>query len=203
MTLRSRAMRRAILIGSILAAIVVAPTAGADSPTSFSIPVDQTFFAPGTSAFCGFPVYVTQRGTANVLLFYGSDGTTVVRELDWNPGFEVTFSAPTQGTSFSYGGGAQLHTLYPDGTDLGDPAIETFTGFNRQIGADPAEAGRIVMSGFVAFVDPSGIPGVDTIETLSQTGNFLGNTLARRCAALAAPYHANQEVPGDRSLTPT
>jgi hypothetical protein len=106
--------------------------------------------------------------------------------MDWSPGFRTTLSAPTQSTSFSYPSSGKLYTSYPEGTDLGDPAIATFTGFTSKIGSDPADAGRVVMSAVVVFVAPSGIPGIDTLDTLSATGHFLGDTLARRCEALTA-----------------
>jgi len=173
---------------AVLLAAAAVPAAGANTPTHFTQQVDMTFFAPLTSAVCGFPVFVTQTGTTDVTLWYAPDGTTVVREADWNPSFRTTFTAPTQGTSFSYQGGATLHTEYPEGASLGKPAIATFTGFNRKVGDDPAEAGRIVMSAVVVFVDPAtGIPGIETLDVLSGSGHFLGDTLARRCAALTAP----------------
>ncbi len=147
------AARRKILIGTVvaLAAVAVVPFAPASAPAHFTQEVDQTFLASLTSAVCGFPVFVTQRGMAKVTLWYGPDGTTVVRELDWGPGFRTTLFAPTQGTSFSYPTGGTLRTSYPEGTDLGDPAIATFTGFTRKIGSDPAEGGRVVMSAVVVF----------------------------------------------------
>lgn len=178
-------LKHAVLVACL--AVTLAPAAMADAPTRITQEVDQTFFAPGTSAACGFPVFVTQRGTANVKLWYAPDGTTVVKEMDWGPGFTLTFSAPTQGTSFSYGDGGQFRTTYPEGASLGAPAIAILTGFGRRIGDDPAEAGRIVSSAIVVFIAPSGIPGIDTLDVLSQTGHFLGATLERRCAALTAP----------------
>lgn len=174
----------AVAAGAAVAAAAVVPAASADQPQRFTQYVDQTFFVPGTSAACGFPVFVTQNGTANVLLWQ-RDGTTAVREMDWSADFTLTFTAPTQGTSFSYKGGGTFTTTYPDGVYLGAPAIAVFTGFNRQIGGDPAEAGRTVTSAVVVFVDPSGIPGIDTLDVVSQTGHFLDAATARRCAALS------------------
>jgi hypothetical protein len=169
-------------------AAAAVPAATADPPTRFTQQVDMTFFAPQTSAVCGFPVFVTPAGTTHVILRYAADGTTVVREQDWNPSLRTTFTAPTQGTAFSYQGGGQLHTDYPEGATLGKPAIATLAAFSRKIGDDPAEAGRVVMSAVVVFIDPAtGIPGIDFVDVLSQSGHFLGDTLARRCAALAAP----------------
>jgi hypothetical protein len=173
---------------AVLLAAVAVPAAGAGAPTRFTEHVDMTFFAVLTSAVCGFPVFVNQEGTVDVILWQGADGTTVVRETDWNAGVRTTFTAPTQGTSFSYPSGGQLHTEYPEGAILGKPAIATFAGFSRKIGDDPAEAGRVVMSAVVTFVDPAtGIPGIETLDVLSGSGHFLGDTLARRCAALTAP----------------
>src|SRR5262245_33786823 len=176
-----------LILVPALAGAVRLGAAGASTPTRLTEQVDQTFFAPATSAACGFPVFVTQTGTAHVTLWTDPDGTAVVRELDWSSGWQTTFTAPTQGTSFSYPGGGQLHTTYPEGATPGSPAIAEFIGFERKIGEDPAEAGRLVMSAVVVFVDPAtGIPGIETLDVLSGTGHFLGDTLARRCAALTA-----------------
>jgi hypothetical protein len=187
MTGTALAARWTAAVATALAALTVVPMAGADQPTRFTEEVDQTFFAPGTSAVCGFPVFVTQQGTANVLLWRASDGTTVIRELDWNSNFRVTFTAPTQGTSFSYKGGGTLKTLYPEGAAIGAPATAILTGFGNHIDGDPAEAGRVVMSAVVVFIGPGGIPGIDFLGTLSSSGHFLGDTFQRRCEALAAP----------------
>jgi hypothetical protein len=124
----------------VLLAAAAVPSAGAGSPTHFTEQVDMTFFAPLTSAVCGFPVFVTQTGTADVTLWYGDDGTTVVQEADWSLSLTTTLTAPTQGTSFSYPGGGKLPTDYPDGATLGKPAIATFTGSTARSGTIPPRA---------------------------------------------------------------
>ena len=95
----SRLLARTVATAGAVAAL--AGAAHATPPTTFSEVVDQTAFAPATSAACGFPVFITQRGTVYVTLFHDKDGA-IVREADWEAGFEFVFTAPTQGTSFRY-----------------------------------------------------------------------------------------------------
>jgi hypothetical protein len=153
----------------------------------FTFEVDQTVYAPGTSAICGFDVFVTTQGTAHVMLFVSQDGSSVVREMDWNTGWTQTFSAPALGTSYTQRTAGPLITTYPEGTDLGDPATAVVVGSNGRIGDDPGEAGRTVFDAVVVFVDPAtGIPGIDFVGVQSSVGHFLGGNAVRRCEALAS-----------------
>lgn len=175
------------LAGALLAALLAAGApAWGTPPLRFVYEVDQTFYAPGLSGACGFDVYVTTQGTAHALLFVDADGTAIVREIDWNSGWTLTFTAPDNGTSYTEVEAGPLITSYPDGTEIGDPAIVMLVGSGGRIGDDPAEAGRILANAVVVFVDPAtGIPGVDVVDVLAQNGSFIGSIVARRCAALA------------------
>ena len=165
--------------------LAISPTAAA-APLHFTFEVNQTVFAPALSAACGFDVFVTTEGTAHAVLFLEEDGSAVVRELDVNAGWTLTFSAPSLGTSYSQVGAGPLVATYPEGTDVGDPATVTISGINRKVGDDPAEAGRLVFNAVVVFVEPTfGIPIFALLDVVSATGHFLGDATARRCETLA------------------
>jgi hypothetical protein len=152
----------------------------------FTQEVDLTFYAGGTSAACGFDVYVTLQGTAHVILFTDADGASVVREIDWNTGWTVTYTAPLFGTSYVEREAGPFITRYPEGTEIGDPAMAMLVGTGGRIGDDPADAGRIVYEAVIVFVDPTtGIPGIEILGVVSANGGFHGSNAARRCATLA------------------
>jgi hypothetical protein len=175
------------LLVSLLALLVPTTSTLADTPIRFTFEVDETVFAPALSAACGFDVFVTTEGTANVLLFLDKDGSGIAREIDWNAGWTITFTAPTLGTSYSQTAAGPLIATYPEGNDVGDPATVSISGLNRKIGDDPAEAGRLVFDAVVVFVEPTfGIPAVQLLGLISEAGHFLGNPTARRCETLAA-----------------
>ena len=178
---------RTSILAATLAALVSGSPAAAAAPLHFTFEVDQTVYAPGLSSACGFDVYVTTEGTAHALLFLEADGTAVARELDFNAGWTLTFSAPSLGTSYSQVGAGPLIATYPEGTDIGDPATVTISGVSRKIGDDPAEAGRLVFNAVVVFVEPTfGIPIFSLLDAVSATGHFLGDATTRRCEALAS-----------------
>ena len=58
--------------------------------------VNDTFYVPFTSAYCGFDVYRTISGTINVTLFRDNGGA-LVRETDTGPDFKESFYAPSTG----------------------------------------------------------------------------------------------------------
>jgi hypothetical protein len=180
-------LRRHALAALTLSAVLAIPAVAAGArPLSYTFEVDVSGYVPVLSAACGFDVYGHQVGTAHVLLFLAADGTTIVREMDWNTGWTVTFSAPSLGTSVTQRQAGPLITTYPEGTDVGDPVTAMLVGTGGRIGDDPAEAGRRVVLGEVLFVDPStGIPVVDLFNVVSASGHFIGGNTARRCAALA------------------
>jgi hypothetical protein len=181
----SRLLARTVATAGAVTAL--AGTAHATPPTTFSEVVDQTAFAPATSAACGFPVFITQRGTVYVTLFHDKDGA-IVREADWEAGFEFVFTAPTQGTSFRYPFTQRLITYYDEGTAVGSAARAVLVGLPRANGDTvPPDAGRIEFTAVVVFIGPGGIPGIDFVDVVQQSGRFEGIDIAARCAALTAP----------------
>src|SRR5262245_20434021 len=125
------------LCATALCVLAMNPLVQAAPPTHTSVDIDVTFFAPGTSAFCGFPVYRTDKGTVNITLLYASDGT-LKREDDSAPNFSTTWFSPSTaaggtGKSITTGSPATLHTEYPEGAFVGAPAILKLTGMQSKI----------------------------------------------------------------------
>jgi hypothetical protein len=172
------------LLAVALAALVLMSPAQATQPTVFTEFVDQTAFAPATSAACGFPVYITQTGTVKVTLFHDQSGA-VVREADWQSGFKVVFSAPTLGTSFQFPVTQRLVTYYDEGTSIGSSARAVLIGLGRDDGDGPPDTGRLEFEAVVVFIGPNGIPGIDFVTLVQQSGRFEGVDVAERCASLA------------------
>lgn len=183
-----RVLRLTVVTWILVVTALLSVTAVAAPPITFTADVDMTFYAGGTSAACGFDVYVTLRGTGHVILVTDAGGTAVVREIDWNSGWTVTYTAPSLGTSYTQRQAGPFITWYPEGTEIGDPARAMLVGTSGRIGDDPADSGRIVYQAVVSFVDPTtGIPGIDVLDVVSASGSFHGGNLARRCASLAGP----------------
>ncbi len=160
-------------------------TATAAEPIREAFPVDSTFRAPFTSAACGFDVFIHVEGTFKLTAHVNRQGE-VVRELDFSPGLKVTFFAPSTGKSFTVTDPGIAHYVYPEGASIGSTAIIVFTG---KQGSAPGvvAAGRTVLEGVVVAFDPAGIPLVDVVRDVSQTGHFPPGEdfVAARCAALA------------------
>jgi hypothetical protein len=180
-------MRRGVLlVAAVVAALASAASTGAADVTRFTIPVDDTF-GPILTEECGFDVFVETTGTATVTLIETSEG---VREIDLIPGGRITYSAPSQGTSFSFEANLVGHTLYPQGVSLGAPAIVTLTGLLGHVAGIGADAGSIKFETTVVDFSPEGIPITgDPIEgTLFEHGNReSGETIvAAICARLTA-----------------
>jgi hypothetical protein len=172
------------LLGVALTALVLLSPANATPPTVFTEFVDQTAFAPATSAVCGFPVYITQTGTVNVTLFHDQSGA-IVREADWQSGFKIVFTAPTLGTSFQFPLTQRLVTYYDEGTAIGSRARAVLVGLGRDNGSGPPDTGRLEFDAVVVFIGPNGIPGIDFVTLVRQSGHFAGVDIAARCASLA------------------
>ncbi len=165
-------MRRIVLLLALAALpLALAAEASANAPTRVSFKVDDTFYVPFTSAYCGFDVYQDQNGT-------------LVRETDTGPDFKESFYAPSTGKTFSDPGFVTAHTTYDGGTAIGSTATVTLTGL-LQNAAGPADAGRLVLRGVVVGVDSSGIPFVDASEFISSSGHFSADPVGNRCAALS------------------
>jgi hypothetical protein len=179
-------MRRALLLVAVVAALASAASTSAGNVTRFTIPVDDRF-GPFLTEECGFEVFSEVTGTATVTLIETSRG---LREIDLIPGGRVTYSAPSQGTSFSFEANLVGHTLYPEGATLGAPAIVSLTGLLGHVAGIGADAGSITFETTVVDFSPEGIPITgDPIEgTLVEHGNReSGETIvAAICARLSA-----------------
>jgi hypothetical protein len=179
-------MRRAVLVAIVVAALASAASTAAGNVTRFTFPVDDTF-GPILTEECGFDVFTEVTGTVTVTLIETSQG---VRETDLIPGGRVTYSAPSQGTSFSFEANLVGHTLYPEGTTLGAPAIVSLTGLLGHVAGIGADAGLIMFETTVIDFSPEGIPitGDPIEETFVEHGNReSGETvLAAICARLSA-----------------
>jgi hypothetical protein len=174
--------RLALILNLVALPLALAATASANSPTRISFEVNDTFYVPSTSAYCGFDIYRTITGTINVTLFRdGSD--TLVRETDTGPNFKESFYAPSTGKTFSDPGFVTAHTSYDGGGAIGRSAVVTLTGM-LQNAAGPADAGRLVLEGVVVGLDPSGIPFVDASEFVSASGHFGDDPVGNRCESL-------------------
>jgi hypothetical protein len=177
-------MRRLALILSLVALpLVLAATASATAPTRISFEVNDTFYSPFTSAYCGFDIYRTISGTINVTLFQDGSGS-LVKETDTGPDFKESFYAPSTGKTFSDPGFVTAHTSYDGGGAIGSSAVVTLTGM-LQNAAGPADAGRLVLRGVVVDIDPSGIPLVDASELVSAVGHLSDDPVGNRCRALS------------------
>src|SRR5438093_6292859 len=117
----------ALLLALAALPLALAATATAGAPTRLSFEVNDTFYVPFTSAYCGFDVYRTISGTINVTLFQGQNGT-LVRETDTGPDFKESFYAPSTGKTFSDPGFVTAHTTYTGGNAIGSTATVTLTG---------------------------------------------------------------------------
>jgi hypothetical protein len=177
-------MRRlALILGLVALPLTLATSASATSPTRITFKVNDTFYVPFTSAYCGFDVYRTISGTINVTLFRDGGGA-LVRETDTGPDFKESFYAPSTGKTFSDPGFVTAHTSYDGGGAIGSSAVVTLTG-QLQNAAGPADAGRLVLEGVVVDIDPSGIPFVDASDFVSASGHFSDDPVGNRCAALS------------------
>jgi hypothetical protein len=116
---------------------------------------------------------------------HGRNG--VLHELDTFSDWSITYTAPSQGTSFSFKFGPATF-VYPEGTAVGAPAIITLRGVNTHYPGFPAEAGRLVILGEVIDVTSEGVPIADFVTLISQTGNILppAESQANLCEALSA-----------------
>jgi hypothetical protein len=166
--------------------------AGADPPTRLTFEVDVTFPSPLWSSVCGVPVFVRQQFTATATLFVDGDGS-VISEIDTTPGSRFTYFSPVEaggtGRSFTYGGAAVLRTVYPEGAELGAPAILYFNGIQGFAAPGQPAAGHDVYLGEVAFVTPDGIPVTDIVAPIADAGHFpdFATFAEARCGYLTAP----------------
>lgn len=164
----------------------MAPTKS--SPTFVTYEVNQTFVSPLYSASCGFEVDITQVGTLKGAVFFDQAGTTIIREIDTQPGFAVKVSSPASGRSFSFPFATVFRFDYPDGATPGSRAIVTATGLIDKVPGIPADAGAVTYgNGRVLFIDPKGAPIVDFGPPTAFSGSSVdpATAIAALRAALA------------------
>ena len=186
--------RRASLVATVvLTLVLVAPAATAAPPTRIPFEVDLTLPRSLLSALCGVPVFLHVEGAGTVFLFHDQSGN-VIRELDTVPGgFHFTFFSPVEaggtGKSLTVAQYGTAMYRYPEGTDVGDPAIVSMVGTAHTPGGDRTTAGRQVAEGIIIGQSPEGIPIVAPVAIISESGIFPdpASVLAKRCAVLTDP----------------
>lgn len=184
---------RAFASAASLALFVFSVCAAAMPPTRISFEFDVTFPSDFLTDACGIPVWVHEQGAGTTTLHYDSDGQ-LVRELDTlAPGVTVTIFSPVElggtGMSFTDVTHAPSTFLYADGTDIGDTAIVILNGVQRTSGpGNPRLVGRQVYEGVIIDFTPEGVPVVDPVNLISESGQFdVAAVLQARCAALSGP----------------
>jgi len=168
--------------------------ATAAPPTHIAFEFDDTFPSPFLTALCGIPVFVHLEGAGTTTLFYDRSGTQVIRELDTlAAGASTTIVSPVAeggtGKSFTDVTHSPTTFLYPEGTQIGDLAIVIRNGVQRTSGpGHPRLVGHEVDEGVIVGFTPDGVPIVDTVAIISQSGQFeLGAVVQARCATLTGP----------------
>jgi hypothetical protein len=188
-------MRRRALLAVIGFATLLLSVGSVDAapPTFIQFEFDETFPNGFLTAFCGVPVFIHLVGAGTTTLHYDRSGA-LIREFDTlAPGLTTTIFSPLgaggTGKSFTDVTRAVSTFLYPEGTEIGDPAIVIFNGVQRTSGpGNPRIVGREVYEGVVIDFTPDGVPIVDPVTLISQSGRFdLAAVLEARCAALTDP----------------
>jgi hypothetical protein len=179
-------MRTALtLVATALVVAATAASATAAAPTRVTFNVDETFYAPGTSAACGLDAWITARGTITVSAFSDRDGS-IARELDVER-FTLTFTS-SAGKSFAFTRDEVLHWTYPEDVAIGSVAEVVTTGHlaNAAGPGSPTTAGRVVERWIVVDFTRDGIPLAEPIEGVSLNGHFVDEEtfMRARCAAL-------------------
>ena len=182
-------IERILIVGLTAAAALFAAagSAGAARPrietTEVNVSVVDSYFTQR----CGFEVRFFNIGTFNSTLFVDEAGT-ITREIDTYPGDNVGWSSPASGRSIVFPNGAVLITEYPSGTALGSAATVTGTGISAKVPGIPADAGKAVFAGHVAFIDPDGVPIVAFDQLVSINGHSSDPAVfeAAVCAALSS-----------------
>lgn len=92
------------------------------------------------------------------------------------------------GKSFTDVTRATTTFAYPEGTEIGDPAIVVFNGVQRTSGpGNPRLVGHQVYEGVIFDYTADGVPIVDLVALISESGQFdVSAVLDARCATLAS-----------------
>jgi hypothetical protein len=172
-------------LAALIAAIVI-PTAGASAPIREEIVFsDITFDDFYLSDACGTTVVNTINVRALVTFFPAAHGAPA-HEVDEFNG-SITYSSPDTGNSLTRPLSGSARTVYPEGTEPGDPALLTLNGVNTVsfTGVGPPGSGQLVANGTILFLDEFGVPITTfaTSDIVSMTGNYAATT-AEICAAL-------------------
>lgn len=185
---------RSLAIVGIPALVLFVNSVNAVQPTRIPFEVDVTFPSERLTALCGIPVSIHLQGSGTTTLFYNQSGTRVIRELDTLAGgATITIFSPIDaggtGKSFTDVTHSPATFLYPEGTEIGDPAIVILNGVQLTSGPGSSRiVGHEVEEGIIVGFTPEGIPVVDTVATISQSGQFdLDAVLQARCTKLSSP----------------
>jgi hypothetical protein len=186
---RTRILLLALLA---LAAVAVAPTAGAQPPvtSTFELPELETFDL-STSTVCGADVFANISGTYERRLYLDRAGA-VTHQIE---NFRGRITWFTRGTGKSYSSAIvnKIRIDFPEGADLFKPVRITATGMHAGVfplfvdvlDNSPAGIGTLVYDGFMYGQDSEGfVYWAAEGAPVSTSGNFDG--YARRiCNAVA------------------
>lgn len=179
---RRPAMRLVIALGATLAICLPDAVMAADPPLIVSDEIDFTVPLPFLSGICGYEVFSRFEGTTKSVVHFDDAGNPI-REVDTGV-LTRTFFAPSTGRSVSFPFTVNFFTDYlPDGT-----AIAKGTGLFLSVhtaGGPPLRfvAGREVFSAVIVDVRPDGVPIVELIDLLANSGTDRG-TVTGFCTAL-------------------
>jgi len=170
-----------------LIAVIVIPTAGATAPIREEVVFsDVTYDDFYLSDACGFTVINNLSADVSVTFFPAAHGSPA-HEVDTLTHGVITYSSPDTGNSLTRSMNGTAHSVYPEGTSPGSPALLTFIGVNMSsLGTGPPGSGQLVANGTILFVDDLGVPvtAFDTSGIVSMRGSFAATT-AEICAALS------------------
>ena len=179
------------VISLVMLPLFIAPVTAA-APTRIQFELDVTFPSDVLTGLCGIPVFIHLQGGGTTTLYYDKTGTQLIRESDTLPaGIVTTIFSPVEeggtGKSFTDVTHGPAVFEYPEGTELGAPAIVNLYGVQRTSGpGNPRLVGREVYDGVIIDFTPDGVPVVDTVALISQSGQFdVAAVLQARCAAIS------------------
>lgn len=106
----------AVSLIAILVPLALTATASAAPPSITVIEVDDTGYAPKSSARCGFDILLHTQGTIRITDFYDRDGN-LTRSLVVYPGLTYTFINAATGKSItSVSPDPEHYSFNPDGS---------------------------------------------------------------------------------------
>jgi hypothetical protein len=172
-------------LAALLAAVII-PSASASRPIHESITFeDVTFPDSYLTDACGTEVLDTVTVALTATFFPANEGA-LAHEVDTIRG-TITYSSTESGNSVTRTMNGTGHAVYPEGIELGAPALLTLNGKNTAsfTGVAPPGSGQLTANGTIVFIDDLGVPitAFDTSDIVSLTGNYAGATAAI-CAAL-------------------